>query len=178
MKDKSEKPTEKESLRDILEEIKINQKKLVDEKKVKSWKLPWKAKVGKGKLKQGYITVQYINSNNESEFMKVQVSEGAMMIKDAPYIATPDYMLTHKGKPMIIVHADSAEPYSPSKHLEEAEKDKRLQLGNRILLNKMKSESIKPKKPIPWGIILGGLAVIGILFYFLSKGGLPNMKLF
>lgn len=175
MKEKTNPEKNPESLKEILEDIRNNQAKLVEEKKVKKWRMPWKAKVGKGKAKQGYITVQYINSNNESDFMKVPVSEGAMMIKDAPYLATPDYFLTHKGKPMIIVHADSSEPYCPKKHLEESEKNHMLQLGNRIILNKLKSETIKPKKPIPWGVVIGGLAVIGIIFYMMSKGGLPKL---
>jgi predicted porin len=178
MKKQPENPSDNGmSLKEILMDIQQNQKKLIEEKKAKKWSLPWKARVGKGKLKQGYITVAYINGNKEVEFIRVPISEGAAMIKDAPYLATSEYMLTHKGKPMIIINSESVEPYSPAKHIDEAERQHQLQLGYRILLNKMKSEVIKPKKPIPWGIVLGGLAVIGILFYMMSNGGLPNLKL-
>jgi len=176
-KQKEENSNEGMSLKEILMDIQNNQKKLIEEKKVKKFRLPWKSKVGKAKIKQGYITVAYINGNKEVEFIRVPVSEGATMIKDAPYLATSEYMLTHKGKPMIIINSESVKPYSPAEHIEEAEANHQLQLGYRILLNKMKSEVIKPKKPTHWGIVIGGLAVIGIIFYVMSNGGLPSLGL-
>jgi len=164
-----------QSLKGMLEEIIKKQDKLIEQKKARKFILPWKAKLNRKRLKDGLITVAYINENKEIDFIRVPVFEGSVMIKGAPYIATSEYMLTYKGKPMILINAASAEPYSPSKHLEDSEKKNLSQRGYRILLNSMKSEAIKPKRKISLGFIVGSLVALLVLYYVLSNGGIGGI---
>jgi len=159
------------SLKDKIEElIELNKQTL--EKKEKKFKLPWKARLNKGNMRNNYTTVCYINENKAIDFLKVPVQEGTMMVKDAPYLAMADHMLTYKGKPFMIFPAWNTEPFSPKRNLDEAQENKTLNIGYRYLLNRMKSEVIKAKKSINVMLIVGILAAIGLVYYVLKSGGL------
>jgi len=170
-----EQTEEKLSIKEILEDIKKNQKQLIEEKKMKEVRWPWMRKVGKKKLKEGWTTLIYINENKEVELMKAPISEGTLKIKDKPYSAMADYILSYKGKPCMIIPSWSIEPFSPKKDLADAERFKTINTGYRLIANQMKLDAVKPKKPIPWGIVIGGLAVIGVIYYLISSGGLKGL---
>lgn len=146
--------------------------KAEEKPKEKKFKLPFSSRLRKGALKKGYVTVVYINDNKAVDFIKVPVSEGTTMIRDMPYLAMADHMLTYKGKPMIIVPAWNIEPFSPKQNMDEAEKEKTLNIGYRLILNKLKSEVISAKKKISWLLIGGAIVVIIGLFFLLSKSGM------
>lgn len=165
------------SIKEMLEDIKKNQQQLIEQKKIKGFKWPWTKRLGKKQLKSGWTSLIYINENKEVELIKAPISEGTLKIKDKPYIAMADYLLTHKGKPCMIIPSWNLEPFSPKRDMEQAERDKTINTGYRLIANQMKMDAVKPKKPIPWGLVIGGLAIIGVLFWFLSKGGLPNLKI-
>lgn len=155
----------------ILKLVKV-QEQNQEEKKEKKFKIPFFSRLSKKNMKDGYVTVCYINDNKAVDFIKVPISEGTAMIKDSPYLSTADHMLTYKGKPFIIVPSWNIEPFSPRKDMEDAERDKKLNIGYRLILNKMKSEVISAKKKISLLLIVGGLIVIIGLIWFLTKN--PN----
>ena len=160
------------SLKEMMEElIKIN-KEAITKKKEKKFRLPWKARVGKAAMKKNYSTVLYINDNKEVNFVKVPIESGTIMIKDSPYVATADYMLTFKGRPFIIIPSWNTEPFSIANNLESAERNKTLNIGYKLLLNRMKMEVISTKKKMSWTVLLiGGAVLIGVI-YLLQSGTL------
>lgn len=167
-------PKEK-NLKELMEEMLENQKELINQKKEKKFKLPFGARLGKKALKQGYILVIFLNDNQELEFMKVPIKEQTMMIKETPYLAMSKYMMTYKGKPAIFVTSSSVEPFNPSKHFEQAETNKTMSVGYRLLMNRMKSAIIEgTKKPFNWWILVGGIVIIGVLGYIATH---PNIKI-
>jgi hypothetical protein len=110
--------------------------------------------------------------------MKTPIEEMAIMIKDSPYLATAEHMMTYNNKPMLIVPSWNTTPFSPKEDMNEAEKNQTLNLGYRILLNKMKVEVAGVKKKMSWLLIVGGMALVIGLIYLISqgsKGGLPKI---
>lgn len=169
-----EKDAEK-SMKEVLLEIRDAQKKAEETKKEKKFKLPWSSKPNKGQLKKGYATFIYVHENKEIEFFKAPIDEGAMRKKDNFHVATAKYGMTYKGKPVFFVPSWNVEPFSPEKDLQEAEKKEATTMGQRYVFNKMKMDVIKdPKKGLSLWLIIGGLVVLGVLAFVLSKG---NIKL-
>lgn len=166
------------SIRDLLQQLVDNSGQLEKEKKVKKFSMPWNIRLfGKGALKRNYVIVCYINDNKNVQFMKVPISESAMMIKDSPYVAMAEHMLTYNNKPMLIVPSWNTTPFSPKENLDEAEKERTLNLGYRILLNKMKTEVTLAKKKMSWLVILIGLAAVGALIWLLTNAPKGGIKL-
>lgn len=162
----------KEEVRKLSEALQGQQAQKEEERKTKKFRLPRKAKVSNGNLKKNYTTVAFINDNKEVTFTKEQIKEGTIIMDNCPYIATPDYMLTHKGKPMLILNSWSVEPFSPTKSIEDAAKEQKLTVGYRLLLNAMKSEVISAKKKMNIVFIIIGLIVLGVGAYFIiTKSG-------
>ena len=136
-------------------------------KKEKKFRFPWRARVNKTHAKKGYTSVCYINENRGVNFMKVPIKDGTVMINEIPYLATTDYMLTYKNKPFLIIPSWNTEPFSPGKDLDDAKREKKTAYGYRLLLNKMKSETIEAKKKFGGiGIILVILALAAAAYYF------------
>jgi len=165
-------PTPKDkSLKELMEEMLGNQKELIEQKKEKKFKIPFFSRLSKKNLKQGNITVAYINDNKEIEFIKVPIREQTMMIKDTPYLAMAKYMMTYKGKPFMIVPSWNVEPFNPAANFDDASKTNTMSVGYRLLMNRMKSAIIEgTKKKFNWLVLIGGLAVIGVLIYIATKG--------
>ena len=100
-------------LREEIEGISKKLDELTEKKKVKKFRLPFRARMGRKKIKDGYVIVCYINDNREVTFFKKPIEEGTIMHEDTPYLANTSYMLSYKRKPMLIVPSWSIEPFSP-----------------------------------------------------------------
>ena len=174
---------EEKSLKDEIKELKEAITKDTETKKkekVKKFRVPFKGRVNRVKLKNNWITVLQVYENKTAKFTKAKIQEQTIMIDGIPRLATADNVLLIEGrqkKPMVILPMWSVKPTSPSdqqflsisKNYEEI-KDKGLNInGYKILLNRMKSEAISTKKPIPWWIWVGGLAVVGIVVYIMMS---------
>jgi len=162
---------EEPSLRDEIKKLNENFSEVVKKKEAKSFFFPFKARLSKKKVSDGYASVCYINENRGVNFMRVPIKEGAIMINGVPHIATTEYMLNYKNKPLLIVPSWNVEPFSPSKNLNEAEKENKLNLGYKLILNTLKSEQIQQKKTISGMTIFIIIIVIIIGLYAASKGG-------
>lgn len=159
------------SLRDELRRLSENLEESIEKKQTKKFKLPFKGRVNKKKIKEGWASICYINENKGVNFMRVPIKEGTVLINGIPHVATPDYVLNYKNKPFMIVPSWNIEPFSPSKNLNEAQEKNKTNVGYKLILNTLKSEQIQQKPKFNIGIILIILAVIIGAIYFLNKGG-------
>jgi len=158
----------------IIEMYKDNKaEKQKSEKKTKSFRIPWSARVGKNAIKRGYVTVCYVEENKGVSFFKAPIVEGIFKDKkDIPHIGTPDYILNYKNKPLIIQPSWSQYPWSPTQHFNQTIESKTSSHGWRLLANNLESTTIKPKGGMGgmggWLMIL--LVLGGVAFYFLRGG--------
>lgn len=175
METEENKVPEKEfNLKEAIANIEKNQEKLIEEKKVKGWKLPWSGKLSKGKVKKNYATFCLIKDNKDVSFITAPIEDGTAMIDGFPRVTTADYCLLHKGRPFFILPYWSMKPFSPVENYAETEKEKMNMSGRRLVLTKLRVEQIKPKKGFGGGLgwIILILAIAGIGYYFMKGGKL------
>lgn len=163
-----------------LDRIEDNQQEILDLiagdkikiKKQKEFKLPWRARLNKKQGKANYVTVMKINENRQVNFIKEPIIEQTIMVDDVPRLASGEYVLNYKGKPLLVQPSWSVVPFSPSEHYKDSLKDGSNIVGYRLILNRMKLEAIKIGKKIGgWSIaIILGLIVGAIIIYALWKG--------
>lgn len=170
--DNQEDNKEEVNITDLLKEIKENLGKQNEKKTLKKWKMPFSGRVSKAKIKKGYVTVAYIGQNKAVDFYKVLIDEGVYKDKNGiPHAATARYMMSYKGKPLIIQPEWSQTPFSPDEHLDKTESENNSSLGGRLLLNYLENQQVKPKGSMGgFGWIILILAVIGIGYYAWSNG--------
>jgi len=144
-----------------------------EEKSKKKFKYPFGTKVGKSQRRKNYVTVLLVNENGTCEFKKHRIDEQTILEKSIPRLATSEYVLfDKKGNPLIILPSWSVEPFSAKKNFNESLNNGSNIKGYSILMNKMKLETINPRKKMgsmaKWII---GLAVAAIIGYALLTGG-------
>lgn len=163
---------EEKSLKEVISELSdtLKEQKILKEKK-KSFFLPLKGRVGKAKVKKGWATYMIIRENRNVEFIRKPIEQQTVVIDDVPRIATPDEVLSYKGKPFVILPSWSVKPFSPTDNYDATIKGGYAAQGYKLLLSRMKSEVVEEKKKISgmmiWiiiGVIVGG--------YFLIKSGM------
>jgi len=163
---------EEKSIREILLEIKGN----TDNKKSKErkFRIPLKARVGKHKAEKGWIIIQKINDNRQVTFEKKPIEEQTIVVDGIPRIVTPDETLIYKRKPFLILPSWSTKPFSPTDNYQDAILNGYASQGYKLLLNRIKSEIIKPKMKISGVVIFGIIIAIVALGYMAIKGGWFN----
>lgn len=168
----NEENNEEESLKELMKKNNKILRDLMEKSEPAKFKFPFKAKLSKGNIRKNFVTVQIIQDNGDIEFIKVPITNGTISIDGIPKLATSDYTLHHKGKPLIILPAWSLEPFSPVEHYKETVKKDMTTAGRRLMLERMKLDAIKPKGmgfgAIGWIILILVVAGIG---YYLFKGG-------
>lgn len=172
-----EEKTVKEELKEIKDLLGKTEETKQKEKKPKIFKIPFKGKVGKGKVKRNWVTVMDLYENRNVEFTRQQIQDQTIMIDGIPRIATPDNVFIYKNKPLIINLRWSVKPLSPSdtQYLNIAANYKEIEQkglnvkGYKVLMDRMKREALSTKKSLPWWIWLVGLAIIGVGGYILMQ---------
>lgn len=159
------------SLRDEIDKLNKNFDDMTSKKEVKKFKLPFGGRVNKKKVKDGWASLCVVNENRAVKFIKAPIKEGTIMLDGAPVIATTDYMLNYKNRPFMIIPSWSVEPFSPSQNLDKAAAEKKLNVGMRLILNRLKSEQIKAKATFSMGLVILILIIIGAAIYYFSTGG-------
>ena len=87
--------------------------KLVEQKAVKTWKMPFSGKLNKKQLKKSYITCFLIRSNRRVDIVKAQIDESTTVIEGIPRLATADHILWDgKGNPMLLIGEWSTTPFT------------------------------------------------------------------
>ena len=162
-------------LQDDLKEIKEKLAKQEAEKhpakKPSLFKIPWTKRVNPKQASQNCVTVIKINENGFLDFRKERIVEQTIIVDGVPRLATPEYVLHFKKNPCIILPSWSVKPYSPEDAVKASLEDGSNTKGYKILMARMKSDSLgaKPQSGmIKW--------VIGIIFavivgYALLTGG-------
>lgn len=164
---------EENNLKDMIKEIKKQNEEILAGKEDKAFKLPWKAKLTKGKIKKDWAIVQVINQNRNMDFIKAQIKDGCIEVAGFPRIATTDYMLSWKGHPWIIIPEWSIKPFSPVENYEETVKEKMNMSGRRGVLSTLEIEAIKKKGGFGIvGWIILGVIILGVGYYLISGGNL------
>lgn len=174
MEDKRE-PTLSDTLNRL---AKTNERleELLEQKEIRRWKIPFRARVGKKNIKKNWVSIMYIQNNGGARFLKARIKEGVVIIDDIPHVVSNDYIILYKNRPIIIVPEWSIEPFNPKADFDQANKDKRYSIGWRILANYLEAGGLKEKRklgPIVW--ILFILLVVGAVayYFFKARGGNP-----
>ena len=162
----------KNGIKDKLDKLIELNAKLIEEKSVKKWKMPFSGKLNKKQLKKSFVTCFLVRNNRRVDIIKSQIDEGTTVIEGIPRLATADHVLWDaKGNPMIIIPEWTTTPFSPQDNYEKTVKDGLSAAGSKLLLNKMEKQVLdNTKKPgfagggiIIWIIV--GVAVVGGIAY-------------
>jgi len=146
--------SEEKSIKDLL--IEMNEKIEEKGKREKGFKLPWKGKVSKSKVKKGWATYMVIRDNRNIEFTKKPIEEQTTLF--------------YKGKPFYVQPSWSVKPFSPTENYNQTIKEGYASQGYKLLMNRMKNEQLTTKKSFGGiGIFLIIVAIIAI-GYFVIKG--------
>ena len=159
-----------DNINDKLDKLIAINEKLIEEKKVKKWKLPMSGKLSKKQKKQGYVTYILIRNSGHMDFTKAPIDESTTLIEGIPRIATPDDILRDaKGNPFIIQPEWSVKPFSRIDAYSEDIKNQTLAAGFKLLLNTMKKDALELKKKSSGGswiiwIVVAVAAIAGIAY--------------
>lgn len=149
-----------------LEEI----KRLLEEsnkKKTKPFKLPFKAKVGNRGLKKGMAIVMAVNENHEIDFQRKPIVDSTIELNDTYHAVYDDDLLTYKGTPFLIQPKGKLTTWNPFNTRET----KNETYGQKYVMARMKSDFIKAKAQLGWGVIIFGVVIAAIIGYAFLTGG-------
>tara|TARA_R100001530_G_scaffold24998_1_gene20219 strand:+ start:2466 stop:2951 length:486 start_codon:yes stop_codon:yes gene_type:complete len=133
-------------------------------KKIKPFKLPFKARVNKSKLQQGYLTVAVINDNMGVDFRKELIKDGTVKLDDTFHAVEEFDIFNYKGKPFIFQAKSKLNPYNPLTGDNET-------YGQPYIMARMEGDRLTTKKKIGLGISIGVLIIVGVIVYALFTGG-------
>jgi hypothetical protein len=137
--------------------------------KKKSFKLPSKAKLSKSKVKANWVTVVKVNENKGVDFIREPIDNQTIVVDGVPRLCTGEDVLNYKGKPLIILPSWSVKPFSPSENYSLSIKDGSNTNGYALLLARMKAGAIDLKKKMNMWLIVGLVAVAGVVLYMVLK---------
>lgn len=153
-----EKKSRLERLEKKLDEV-LEPKRKKDKKK---FKLPRKAKLSKGRMKNGYVTVAIVRDNKNVDFEKVKLEDGVYILDGATYHTTDeDSIYFYKGKPIVFQSVKRRNP----RNMLEGENET---YGDRLIAAKLLSGRLKAKNKFGGIIIWIILAVIA--GYLITQG--------
>lgn len=164
-----EEKEEQKSIRDEIRDLKemVSQAPGKKKKKQRPFKLPFKARVSRSRLRKGYLTVAVIDDNMAVDFRREPIVDGTVKLDDT-YHAIEDYdIFSYKGKPFVFQPKSKLNPFNPTNPLE----GKNQTYGQKYVMARMEGERITAKKKIGWGISIGVLIIVGIIVYALFTGG-------
>ena len=155
------------SIRDEIQEL----KELVSDtsrkkkgKKIKSFRLPLKAKVNNAKLKKGYVTVVKMEDNFGVDFIREPIVDGTIKLDDTFHAVEEYDIFNYKGKPLIFQPKSKLNPYNPLKGKHET-------YGQKYIMARMEGDKITNKKKLGIGISIGALIIGAVIVYALFSGG-------
>lgn len=141
--------------------------------KEKKFKMPYKIRLfGRFRVKQNYAIVLLIRTNGSAKITMVKIADDTIRIKDKVYDASADYIMRYKRYPLIIITEWNIEPFSPKDNYQKAVDKGTLTSAEKVILNTMRNDAIKPKWSGNWGAILIVIAVLVGGALLLNKLGL------
>jgi len=170
---------------DIKELKDIMKEKEEDKDKPKKLRLPFRGKSGRGKQKRNYVGILKINENGVISPSKQEIKEQTVVVDGIPRLATTDFLLRwntlRKQYPIMILPSWSVKPlttqelfsFDPKKNYEESMENGSNIKGYKLLMNRMKSETVDTKKQMggiaKWII---GFIVLAVIGYAVLTGGI------
>ena len=139
----------------------------IEKRSSKKFKLPFKAKLNKKKLKDGYVTIVTINDNKNIDFTRERIIDGTikMPTKDLSFHAIDSKdIYFYKGKPIIFQPKRALNPYNPLETAHET-------YGQKYVMARMEGDKIALKKSFGMGIGIVVIIVIAIIAYAIFGGG-------
>ena len=134
-----------------------------DKTKPKKFILPWKARVGNKKMREGYATVIEIKENKSIEFKKEKIIDGTIKLDDTFHAIESEGLFFYKGKPVVIQCKSKLNPYNPLEGDHET-------YGQKYVMARMEGDKLTLKKSIGWGMSIGAIVILGIIGYSLLSG--------
>lgn len=159
--------SEEKGLKDEIRELREAIEPILVGKAPKEFKIPRRARIGKRKARDNWVTVMFVNENGNVDFKKEKIKEQVITVDGVPRFATGEHILNWKKNPIMIQPSWSIEPFSPSQNYKDSITNQTNTNGYRLMLNYMMSETISNKKKISVGLIIGGLVILVVAGYFL-----------
>lgn len=154
-----------EDNRSLKDEIRELKEVIIEKEKEKKFKLPWKAKLGKNKLKKGWIIVMTFKDNRNVDFERQPVEDSTYKIKDGTIHTTEDKdVFFYKGKPIVLQPTKRLNPHNPLSGENQT-------YGQKYVMAKMLAEVIKKSKKISGMLIFIIIAGLIAAYYFFTRGG-------
>lgn len=163
-------PKEKNLIEKVNEANEIVEKIKSGEIKVKGLKIPRKAKVGRNKIKKGWIGIIKIEENGNTSGEKQKVIDSTIRLKDGTYHATDgrEKVLWNGKFPVIFQPTWRLNPIN----LRRKENELNETYGQKYVMARMMKDAIKVKgkgmSGLIWLVILG---VGGYILYSMFTGG-------
>lgn len=133
--------------------------------KAKKFFIPFKARIGKKSMRDGYASVVVIEDNHNIDFRKEKITDGVIQLDDSFHAINPNHIYFYKGKPFIFQPKRKQNPYDPLSGKHET-------YGDKYILAKMEEGKITGKKrKLGWGLTIGGIVILGIIVYSFLTGG-------
>lgn len=135
-------------------------------KKRKKFFVPFKARVSRKGMKDGYVSVVVIEDNHNIDFRKEKVVDGTIKLDDTFHSINPEVIYFYKGKPFIFQPKRKQNPYNPLSGDHET-------YGDKYILARMEGDKIVggKKRALGWGMGIGGIIILGIIVYSFLTGG-------
>lgn len=157
---------EEKTLKEQLSEINMK----LDSQKKKPFKLPFKARVSKGRIRNGYVIVQVITDNKNIDFVKEPIVNGTIKLEDTYHAVDDLDIFYYKGKPLVHLPKKRLTSYNPMT-LQKPLDGSNETYGQRYVMARMESDKITGKKKFGLGIGIGVLVILGVLAYAFFGGG-------
>jgi hypothetical protein len=134
--------------------------------------IPWNAKVGKRKIRNGWVLVYKYNLNKGWTFMRSEIKDGTILVDGIPRIVTANNIGLYKGKkPMVVCLGYSIQLLDLVDHYEKTTAAGLGTKGWKLLISRIKTEALVEKKGISGTVIWIIIIAIGALGYFAYRGG-------
>lgn len=163
---------EEKTLRDIVKELSDKYEELEKQQKIKRFRLPFRARLGKAKVKNNYVTIIFIQDNKAVKFMRAKIDEQVAEINGVPYYIPSDHIMNYKNKPLIILPSWSMSAFNPNEHYAQTLQNPQYSSkGWRYLMNYMNKTMIKAKKEFKIGAIIFVILIVGGIAWYAIKSG-------
>lgn len=130
----------------------------LSKKKEKKFKLPFKGRINRKRMKDGYVTIIKIEDNKNIDFTREPIVDGTIKMVDSFHAIDSDDVFFYKNKPIIFQPKKKVNPYNPLDGEHET-------YGQKYIMARMKSDSIITKKGMGMGMTIGGVILVGIIAY-------------
>lgn len=155
--------TEETTLKDEIRALTsaLDQSKMVKKKK---FRLPLKAKLGKNKMRDGYVGLVIVNENKTIEFSKEPIIDSTIKVKDTFHAVDSDNLFFYKGKPFFFIAKNKLNPHDPLVGDNET-------YGQKYVMARMEGDKIITKKKAGLGIGIGVAIIAAVILYYVLSGG-------